>query len=93
MRPTFSLEPENGHLYVQHRIAAEAEEVWALLERGAKVYVCGDGARMAPGVRAAFRDVFHRFTCGDGDAWLQQLMVEGRYVEDVHAATLVADTP
>lgn len=90
MRPTFSVEPENGHQFVQHRIAAEAAEVWALLERGAKVYVCGDGARMAPGVRAAFQDIYHRFTGEDGQTWLQRLMVESRYVEDVYAGLSLA---
>ncbi|MGW4890921.1 hypothetical protein ACWEQL_01440 [Kitasatospora sp. NPDC004240] len=37
-----------GAHFVQDRIAAEGEEVWSLLEAGAQVYVCGDGARMAP---------------------------------------------
>lgn len=85
MRPTFSVEPENGHRFVQHRIAAEAQEVWALLERGAGVYVCGDGRRMAPEVRAAFKDLCHRFTSENAETWLQRLMTEGRYVEDVYA--------
>ncbi|GGU44612.1 cytochrome P450 [Streptomyces daghestanicus] len=85
MRPTFSLHPENGHRYVQHRIAAEAEEVWTLLENGGRVYVCGDGEGMAPGVRAAFADLCHRFTGEDGEIRLQRLMEEGRYVEDVYA--------
>ncbi|RJQ79003.1 cytochrome P450 [Pseudonocardiaceae bacterium YIM PH 21723] len=85
MRPTFSAAPENGHLFVQHRITAEAGEVWALLEQGAKVYVCGDGARMAPGVRAAFQEIYQGFTGEDGETWLKQLIADGRYVEDVYS--------
>ena len=34
--------------------------MWELLQAGARVYVCGDGSRMAPGVRAAFRDAARR---------------------------------
>ncbi|MFJ9842546.1 hypothetical protein ACIRYZ_19090 [Kitasatospora sp. NPDC101155] len=37
-----------GAHIVPDRIAAEGEEVWFLLEAEAQVYVCGDGARMAP---------------------------------------------
>ncbi|MEU6239314.1 reductase, partial [Kitasatospora sp. NPDC047058] len=88
LRPAFSEAPEQGRRFVQDRIAAEADEVWSLLEAGAEVYVCGDGARMAPGVRAAFRAVHRRHTPGAGpgeaEAWLDRLVAEGRYVEDVY---------
>ena len=76
--------------FVQHRIAAEADEVWALLDAGARVFVCGDGARMAPGVREAFRTLYWDRTPGADDPaaerWLNGLMANGRYVEDVYAA-------
>jgi cytochrome P450/NADPH-cytochrome P450 reductase len=88
MRPVFSEAPVGGLRFVQDRIAAEADEVWSLLQAGAGVYVCGDGARMAPGVRAAFREMFLRRTPAATDReaqdWLQELMVQGRYVEDVY---------
>ncbi|MGJ5756295.1 cytochrome P450/NADPH-cytochrome P450 reductase [Streptomyces puniciscabiei] len=90
LRPAFSAAPENGAVFVQHRIAAEADEVWELVCSGARVYVCGDGARMAPGVREAFRALYRGRTPGsDGAAaerWLDALVAEGRYVEDVYAA-------
>ncbi|MQY34104.1 Bifunctional cytochrome P450/NADPH--P450 reductase [Streptomyces sp. RB17] len=90
LRPAFSAAPENGAVFVQHRVAAEADEVWELLESGARVYVCGDGARMAPGVREAFRALYRERTPGGDDAaagrWLDGLVAEGRYVEDVYAA-------
>ena len=55
--------------FVQHRIAAEADEVWELLNAGARVYVCGDGSRMAPGVREAFRILYRdRTSAADGSA-------------------------
>ncbi|PKW11563.1 cytochrome P450 / NADPH-cytochrome P450 reductase [Streptomyces sp. 1222.5] len=90
LRPAFSAAPENGAAFVQHRIAAEAEEVWRLLGAGSRVYVCGDGARMAPGVRDAFRTLYRERTAGADEAaaqrWLDSLVADGRYVEDVYAA-------
>ncbi|MGW5473848.1 cytochrome P450 [Streptomyces chartreusis] len=86
LRPAFS----TAGTFVQHRIAAEADEVWELLGAGARVYVCGDGARMAPGVREAFRTLYRDRTPGADDAaaerWLDALIADGRYVEDVYAA-------
>ncbi|MEU2337749.1 cytochrome P450 [Streptomyces sp. NPDC013172] len=83
LRPAFS----TAGTFVQHRVTAEADEVWALLAAGAKVYVCGDGGRMAPGVREAFRTMYRdRTPGGDAEQWLNSLVAEGRYVEDVYAA-------
>lgn len=88
LRPVFSAAPVDGHAFVQHRIAAEGDELWELLGSGARVYVCGDGARMAPGVRAAFRDLHRKHVPGaDATAageWLAELVATGRYVEDVY---------
>jgi cytochrome P450/NADPH-cytochrome P450 reductase len=91
LRPAFSAAPERGAAFVQHRIAAEADEVGALLDAGARVYVCGDGSRMAPGVREAFRTLYRKRT-PDADetaaaAWLDTLIADGRYVEDVYTAS------
>ncbi|MET9815116.1 cytochrome P450 [Streptomyces sp. NPDC006355] len=90
LRPAFSAAPEGEVRFVQHRIAAEAEDVRALLDAGARVYVCGDGSRMAPGVREAFRTLYRKHT-PDADEraaeqWLDGLIADGRYVEDVYAA-------
>ncbi|MFJ2578020.1 cytochrome P450 [Kitasatospora aureofaciens] len=90
MRPAFSEAPVEGRRFVQDRIAAEGAEAWELLDAGGEVYVCGDGARMAPGVRAAFRSLYLHHTPGadeqQAQAWLQSLIEAGRYVEDVYAA-------
>lgn len=90
LRPAFSASPVDGVAFVQHRMAAEADEVWALLAAGARVYVCGDGSRMAPGVRDALRTLHRERTPGatpaDSAHWLDELTAEGRYVEDVYAA-------
>ncbi len=75
--------------YVQDAIAAHADEVWALLERGATVYVCGEASRMAPAVRAAFGAIYQRQTGADeaqAEAWLNGLAAAGRYLADVWAS-------
>ncbi|WLW50035.1 cytochrome P450 [Streptomyces sp. YU58] len=90
LRPAFSAAPQGEVRFVQHRVAAEAEEVGELLDAGARVYVCGDGSRMAPGVREAFRTLYRDRTPGADEAaasrWLDGLVRDGRYVEDVYAA-------
>ncbi|MFE7957397.1 cytochrome P450 [Streptomyces sp. NPDC057413] len=90
LRPAFSAAPVDGLMFVQHRVAAEAGELGRLLDAGARVYVCGDGARMAPGVREAFRALYRDRTPGADEAsarrWLDGLVAAGRYVEDVYAA-------
>ena len=89
LRPAFSRAPEeDGVHFVQHRIARESAEVWALLQAGGRVFVCGDGRRMAPAVREAFMAVYREHT-GAGDdeavAWLAAMTGSGHYVEDVWA--------
>ncbi|WP_433235111.1 bifunctional cytochrome P450/NADPH--P450 reductase [Streptosporangium sp. CA-135522] len=71
--------------FVQEAIAAEADTLWELLERGAHVYVCGDGLRMAPAVRQALTTIYRDRTGGDGEEWLRALEAEGRYQQDVFA--------
>ncbi|MGV9310647.1 cytochrome P450 [Streptomyces sp. NPDC003691] len=88
LRPAFSRAPEHGVRFVQHRLLRESDEVWSLLSAGAHVRVCGDGRAMAPAVREAMRTI-HADHAGGGakaaEEWLNGLMEEGRYVEDVWA--------
>jgi cytochrome P450 / NADPH-cytochrome P450 reductase len=80
--------PGHPYRFVQDALAAEGERVWELLGRGAQVYVCGDGLRMAPAVRQALLDL-HLARTGEpgeaGEAWLAALEAEGRYQQDVFA--------
>jgi cytochrome P450/NADPH-cytochrome P450 reductase len=91
MRPAFSRASQNGVRYVQDRIAADADDVWDLLGDPAKdayVYVCGDGAQMAPAVRRAFLDIYRARSGADENQaadWLDGLVASDRYVEDVWA--------
>jgi cytochrome P450/NADPH-cytochrome P450 reductase len=70
--------------HVQDRIAERKDEVWSLIEKGAVVYVCGDGALMAPEVRKSFERI-----CGehvsDGAAFVSEMEKDNRYLTDVWA--------
>jgi cytochrome P450/NADPH-cytochrome P450 reductase len=74
--------------YVQDLIKAQAETVSALIDRGAVVFVCGDGSKMEPGVKRALIDIRkHRTGNDDGAAeqWIDDLGRQNRYVLDVWA--------
>ncbi|GAA1720121.1 cytochrome P450 [Fodinicola feengrottensis] len=85
MRPAFSRAPAAGVKYVQDRISADANDVWAALADGGRVYVCGDRKGMAPAVRAAFQRIHQIHAGGDDQEWLDELIAQDRYVEDVWA--------
>jgi sulfite reductase (NADPH) flavoprotein alpha-component len=74
-------------VYVQHRMAEEAAEVWRWLQDGAHVYVCGDAARMAKDVDATLRDIA-RSEGGLSEQqvrdWIVALARQGRYQRDVY---------
>lgn len=74
-------------VYVQDRLREQAETLYAWLEAGAYVYVCGDAEFMAPDVHQALRDVI-REQGGHGEAgaddYLRQLQQEKRYQRDVY---------
>jgi sulfite reductase (NADPH) flavoprotein alpha-component len=74
-------------VYVQHLMLRRAAELWAWLEEGACVCVCGDAQRMARDVEAALHSVIE--TAGGLDAeaataYMQRLRAEKRYVRDVY---------
>ncbi len=75
--------------YVQDRIRERESELWALLEGGAIVYVCGHAAHVAPAVRQTFVDIYRKHTGAseeEGASWLQGLRDTDRYLEDIWAA-------
>ena len=90
LAPAFSRVPGYPNRYVQHVLEAESDRVWALLQDGAVIYVCGNASTMAPGVRAALTAVFRSYTGAgeaDGEAWLAGLRASGRYLEDIWGET------
>jgi sulfite reductase (NADPH) flavoprotein alpha-component len=48
-------------IYVQHRMTEQGEALWAWLQEGAHLYVCGDAHRMAKDVHQALIEIAHRF--------------------------------
>ncbi len=74
-------------VYVQHRLREKAADLYAWLEEGAHLYVCGDAAQMAPDVHAALlaaiREQGH---LGDEAAedYLRNLQRGHRYQRDVY---------
>ncbi|MEO6843452.1 MAG: cytochrome P450 [Bradyrhizobium sp.] len=74
--------------YVQHLVAAQKDRVWSLIEQGAIVYVCGDGSRMEPDVKAALVAIYRERSGADaqaGSLWIDDLGTKNRYVLDVWA--------
>ncbi|MFJ4617567.1 sulfite reductase subunit alpha [Streptomyces sp. NPDC088812] len=74
-------------VYVQTRMRERSRELYAWLEDGAHVYVCGDASRMAKDVEAALMGVIaEQRGRGDDDAaeYLAGLRRAKRYVRDVY---------
>ena len=74
-------------VYVQHRILESGATLWAWLEEGAHVYVCGDAKRMASDVEHALAEVV--VTHGgksreEAAGFLKELARLGRYQRDVY---------
>jgi sulfite reductase (NADPH) flavoprotein alpha-component len=72
--------------YVQQRIVEQGREVYAWLEEGAHVYVCGDAQAMAPAVHEALITVIARQR-GSRDLaldYLHALRDQRRYQRDVY---------
>ncbi|MFO1377383.1 MAG: assimilatory sulfite reductase (NADPH) flavoprotein subunit [Steroidobacteraceae bacterium] len=74
-------------VYVQRRIREAGRELYAWLDGGASVYVCGDADRMAPDVHAALAEVIAEHGGVSGEDSLERLnefAATGRYLRDVY---------
>ncbi len=73
-------------IYVQHRLREQARDVYAWLEGGAHLYVCG-AIGMGKDVHAALLDIVRAQGGHDEDTaaeYLARLQSEGRYCRDVY---------
>jgi sulfite reductase (NADPH) flavoprotein alpha-component len=74
-------------IYVQTRMLEQAAELWAWLEAGAHVYVCGDAKRMAKDVDAALHKVIAAAggrTPEQAAEYVAALKAAKRYQRDVY---------
>lgn len=74
-------------IYVQHRLLEQGEEVYAWLERGAHVYVCGDATHMAKDVENALLTIYQihgKQSEVDAKQALLALRKAKRYQKDVY---------
>jgi len=73
--------------YVQHLILRDKQSIWKTLEKDGIIYVGGDAGGMGRGVNVALALVVQE--CGrvnDGEEFLNQLRLSGRYQLDVWSA-------
>lgn len=73
--------------YVQHRMKEQARDLFAWLEEGAHVYVCGDAANLAPDVHQALIDIVASEARTGREAaedYVRSLQADHRYQRDVY---------
>lgn len=78
---------QDHKVYVQHRMLENAAALWAWLEDGAHLYVCGDAERMARDVDRGLAYIVAkqgRMAPAAAKAYLARLAGEGRYQRDVY---------
>ena len=74
-------------IYVQDRMREQGAELFAWLERGAHLYVCGDAEHMAPDVECALLDIIAEHGKRTADAaqeYLAGLLAQRRYARDIY---------
>ncbi len=74
-------------VYVQHRIRQQARALYAWLQEGAHVYVCGDATQMAPDVQTALLEVIAQEGGKypeQAQEYLHELQATKRYQRDVY---------
>lgn len=78
---------ETRKVYVQHRMLEHAAEVFAWIEEGARLYVCGDAVSLAPDVHEALLTILEEqggLSREAAEEYLRELQRERRYQRDVY---------
>ncbi|MDE6432281.1 MAG: hypothetical protein K2L13_02695 [Opitutales bacterium] len=74
-------------IYVQDRMWEMRDELWAWLDQGASLYICGNASHMAIDVEKVLKNI--AIFCGgltdnSVEDWLSDLRSNGRYQKDVY---------
>ncbi|MGE8081977.1 bifunctional cytochrome P450/NADPH--P450 reductase [Peribacillus loiseleuriae] len=75
-------------MYVQHIMAQDAEALIRILDQGGRLYICGDGSKMAPDVESTLKNAYqsiHGVEEQEAAEWLDKLQEDGLYAKDVWA--------
>lgn len=78
---------QDAKVYVQDKMRESAAELWAWLQAGAYLYVCGDAKRMAKDVDAALHEIITAQGCMTPEQaveYVKQLKKDKRYQRDVY---------
>ncbi len=78
---------QSEKVYVQHRMLEQAKDLWAWIQEGAHIYVCGDAERMAKDVDAAMHLIVEKqgnFSAENAKAFLKELRAQKRYLFDIY---------
>jgi sulfite reductase (NADPH) flavoprotein alpha-component len=74
-------------VYVQDRLREQGRDLYAWLEEGAHVYVCGDAKAMAPDVHEALIAIIGEARSKgreDAELYMQKMQQDRRYLRDVY---------
>ena len=74
-------------VYVQHRMKENASDIWAWLQEGAEIFVCGDKERMAADVDRELHNIVETAggrTPEQAKDYVEQLKKTKRYKRDVY---------
>lgn len=77
---------ETEKVYVQHRLWEKRAEIWAWLQKGAYLFVCGDAEKMAKDVDVTLQRIAQDagFTEEASRQWLKDLRKSRHYRQDVY---------
>ncbi len=78
---------QRDKVYVQDKLRKNSQEVFAWLEAGAHLYICGDANRMAKDVHQALVDIIKENSGKDdeqAEQYLKDLRSANRYQKDVY---------
>jgi sulfite reductase (NADPH) flavoprotein alpha-component len=74
-------------VYVQDRLRQQGRDIYAWLEEGAQIYVCGDATHMAPDVHSALAGIVETrggLSHEAANEYLSELQRDRRYLLDVY---------